>query len=136
METSERVSEDESAPAPKKRVKRVKRVRRVAKQDAPREVPGADDAPQAETETKVKTIKRVRKTTAKAPVKRAKKPAAKPAPKPEPGKKQRVFELARELGVTSKDIVEKSKAEGVDVKSHMTTVQTSLVGRITGWFKK
>ena len=36
--------------------------------------------------------------------------------------KTRIFELARELDVRSKDILEKCRAEGVEVKNHMSTV--------------
>ncbi len=122
--------EEREESAPKKKVKRVRRVRKVAKKtDAPAAV---EEAPAEATQepAPVKTIKRVRKPAKKAPA-----PASKAPAKPAAGT-QRVFELARELGVSSKEIVEKSKAEGLDVKSHMATVQKSLVKRISGWFKK
>lgn len=122
-------SEETDAPAPVKKVKRVRRVRKAVKTtDAP--AVEADAPAEARAEPKpAKTVKRVRKA-----VKKTVAPAPE-APAPAAGK-QRVFELARELGVSSKEIMDKSKAEGLDVKSHMATVQTSLVKRITGWFKK
>jgi translation initiation factor IF-2 len=50
-------------------------------------------------------------------------------------KKKRVFELAKELGVKSKAIVEKCQAEGVpDVTNHMSTVKTGLEMTIREWF--
>jgi len=50
-------------------------------------------------------------------------------------KAKRVFELAKELGVKSKAIVEKCKAEGVgDVTNHMSTVKLGLEMTIREWF--
>ncbi|MGI9012916.1 MAG: translation initiation factor IF-2 N-terminal domain-containing protein, partial [Phycisphaerales bacterium] len=49
-------------------------------------------------------------------------------------KNPRVFELAKELGVTAKDILEKCKAEDIDVKGHMSSVTLGLATTIREWF--
>jgi translation initiation factor IF-2 len=46
----------------------------------------------------------------------------------------RIFELAKELGVTSKVILTKCRAEGVDVKNHMSTISVGLEMTIREWF--
>ncbi len=46
----------------------------------------------------------------------------------------RIFELARELGVKSKDVLEKLRAEGVDIKNHMSSVSAGLEATIREWF--
>ena len=49
----------------------------------------------------------------------------------------RVFELARELGVKSKEIIERCKSEGVpEIKNHMTTVSIGLAESIRTWFNE
>lgn len=45
----------------------------------------------------------------------------------------RVFQLARELGVTSKSILEKCRAEGIDVKNHMSALSASARAMIRHW---
>ena len=47
---------------------------------------------------------------------------------------KRIFELARELGVTSKLMLGKCRAEGLDVKNHMSTVSEGLAATINEWF--
>ncbi|RMD59972.1 MAG: hypothetical protein D6824_10185, partial [Planctomycetota bacterium] len=48
---------------------------------------------------------------------------------------KRIFEIAKELGVKSKAIVEKCKAEGVPgVKGHMSSVSAGLEATIREWF--
>src|SRR5690606_2191554 len=48
---------------------------------------------------------------------------------------KRVFELAKELGVSSKAIVEKCQAEGVPgITNHMSTVKIGLAETIRQWF--
>ncbi|MFA9477212.1 translation initiation factor IF-2 [Phycisphaerales bacterium AB-hyl4] len=50
-------------------------------------------------------------------------------------KAKRVFELAKELSVSSKAIVEKCKAEGVPgITNHMSTVKLGLAQTIREWF--
>ena len=50
-------------------------------------------------------------------------------------KARRIFELAKELGVPSKAIVEKCKAESVpDINNHMSTVKLGLEATIREWF--
>lgn len=50
-------------------------------------------------------------------------------------KAKRVFEIAKELGVTSKAIVTKCNAEGVPgITNHMSTVKIGLVQTIQEWF--
>ena len=48
----------------------------------------------------------------------------------------RVFELARELGVTSKMVLEKCRAEGLEIKNHMATVSVGLQETIREWFSE
>jgi translation initiation factor IF-2 len=49
----------------------------------------------------------------------------------------RVFELAKELGVTSKAIMDKCKAEGVEpIKNHMTVLKLGLIDSIRQWFSE
>jgi len=48
----------------------------------------------------------------------------------------RVFELARELGVTSKQILAKCRAEGLDIKNHMTALSAGLEATIREWFSE
>ena len=47
---------------------------------------------------------------------------------------KRIFELARELGVTSKLVLVKCRAEGLDIKNHMSTVSAGLGETICEWF--
>ncbi len=50
-------------------------------------------------------------------------------------KATRVFEIAKELGVTSKAIVEKCKAEGVPgITNHMSVVKVGLQATLIEWF--
>ncbi len=44
--------------------------------------------------------------------------------------KKRVYELAKELNVPSKDIVEKAQSAGVDVKNHMSTLTDSDISKV------
>ena len=46
----------------------------------------------------------------------------------------RVFELAREIGVTSKVILDKCRAEDVELKNHMATLSAGLEATIREWF--
>jgi translation initiation factor IF-2 len=46
----------------------------------------------------------------------------------------RVFELAKELGVTSKDILGKCSAEGLELKNHMAVLSAGLEASIREWF--
>ena len=48
----------------------------------------------------------------------------------------RVFELARELSVTSKVILAKCRAEGLDIKNHMTALSAGLAATIREWFSE
>ncbi len=47
---------------------------------------------------------------------------------------KRIFELARDLGVTSKIVLGKCRAEGVEIKNHMSTVSAGLAATIQEWF--
>ena len=50
-------------------------------------------------------------------------------------KAKRVFQVAKQLGVSSKAIVEKCSAEGVpDITNHMSTVKVGLEATIHEWF--
>jgi len=48
----------------------------------------------------------------------------------------RIFELARELGVTSKVVLAKCRAEGLEIKNHMSTVSAGLMATIREWFSE
>lgn len=49
---------------------------------------------------------------------------------------KRVFELARELGVTSKIMLEKCRAEGLEIKNHMSTLSLGLEATVREWFSE
>ena len=49
---------------------------------------------------------------------------------------KRVFELARELGVTSKDVLTKCRAEGIELKNHMSAISAGLAATIQEWFSE
>ncbi len=49
---------------------------------------------------------------------------------------KRIFELAREMGVTSKTVLEKCRAEGLEVKNHMTALSAGLEATISEWFSE
>jgi translation initiation factor IF-2 len=49
---------------------------------------------------------------------------------------KRVFQLAKELEVTSKSILEKCRAEGLEIKNHMSTVSVGLEATIREWFSE
>ncbi|MCC7406985.1 MAG: translation initiation factor IF-2 [Phycisphaeraceae bacterium] len=52
-------------------------------------------------------------------------------------KAKRIFEVAKELGVSSKAIVEKCQAEGVPgIQNHMSTVKLGLIQTIMEWFSQ
>jgi translation initiation factor IF-2 len=46
----------------------------------------------------------------------------------------RVFELAKELGVTSKAMLDKCRAEDIDLKNHMAVLSAGLEATIREWF--
>ena len=46
----------------------------------------------------------------------------------------RVFELARDLGVTSKVVLAKCRAKGLDIKDHMSTLSAGREAAIRRWF--
>ena len=48
----------------------------------------------------------------------------------------RIFELARALSVTSKAILTKCRAEGLEIKNHMSTVSAGLEATIREWFSE
>ncbi len=51
-------------------------------------------------------------------------------------KKLRVHTLAKELGVASKAIIEKCRAEDIEVKNHMHVVHAGLAATIREWFSE
>jgi len=51
-------------------------------------------------------------------------------------KQMRVHILAKELGVTSKAILEKCRAEGLDLKNHMSTLSAGLEATVREWFSE
>ena len=53
-----------------------------------------------------------------------------------PEKKKRVHHLAKELLVTSKTIIEKCRAEGIELKNHMHVVSAGLEATVREWFSE
>ena len=49
---------------------------------------------------------------------------------------KRVFELAKDLDVTSKAILDKCRAEGIELKNHMAVLSAGLVATIAEWFSE
>ena len=49
---------------------------------------------------------------------------------------KRVFELAREFGVQSKVVLAKCRAEGLEIKNHMSTLSAGLEATISEWFSE
>jgi translation initiation factor IF-2 len=49
---------------------------------------------------------------------------------------KRIFELSKELGVTSKIVLAKCRDEGIEVKNHMSTVKAGLAATIVEWFSE
>jgi len=49
-------------------------------------------------------------------------------------KAKRVFEIAKEIGVKSKAILEKCQAEGIPMNNHMSSVSVGLEATIREWF--
>ena len=50
--------------------------------------------------------------------------------------KMRVHTLAKQLNVTSKVVLEKCKAEGLNVENHMSTLSAGLEATIREWFSE
>ncbi len=50
-------------------------------------------------------------------------------------KTTRVHILARELGVPSKAIIDRCRADGIEVKNHMAAVPHDLAEKIRAWFR-
>jgi len=46
----------------------------------------------------------------------------------------RVHALAKELGVASKEVIAKCKAEGIELKNHMAAISAGLAESIREWF--
>lgn len=46
--------------------------------------------------------------------------------------KTRVYELAKELNVASKEIIEKAKEVGISYNSHMSTMEEAEISKIKG----
>lgn len=50
--------------------------------------------------------------------------------------KKRIYELAKEINVSSKDIIKKAQADGLDVKNHMSTLDDASEKHLRNAFKK
>lgn len=50
--------------------------------------------------------------------------------------KKRIYELAKEINVSSKDIIAKAKEDGFDVKNHMSTLGEDEERKIRSSFVK
>ena len=50
--------------------------------------------------------------------------------------KIKIHELAKKLGLTSKEIIEKATKLGIDVKNHMSSIEEDAVSKIEDSFKK
>src|ERR1700752_2386387 len=47
----------------------------------------------------------------------------------------RVYELARDLGVSSKNLIEELRNQGIDVKSHMSTMDEETAGLVLDLYR-
>ena len=50
--------------------------------------------------------------------------------------KKRIYELAKEINVSSKDIIDRAQADGLDVKNHMSTLDDASEKHLREAFKK
>ena len=50
--------------------------------------------------------------------------------------KKRIYELAKEINVSSKEIIEKAQADGLDIKNHMSTLDADSEKHLREAFKK
>ena len=48
---------------------------------------------------------------------------------------KRVYELARDIGITSKALMEELRSQGIEVKSHMSTLDTETAELITDIYR-
>ena len=48
----------------------------------------------------------------------------------------RVYELARDLGIPSKDFVEELRAQGIEVKSHMSGLDEETAGLVSELYRE
>ena len=48
----------------------------------------------------------------------------------------KVKDLARELGVTSRVLIDRCRAEGVAVQNSITKLDRNVENRVRGWFRK
>ena len=44
--------------------------------------------------------------------------------------KMKLYELAKEINISSKDLLEKAKSMGIEVKSHLSTIEESDVAKL------
>lgn len=50
--------------------------------------------------------------------------------------KKRLYEIAKELGKESKEVVARAKELGIEVKSHASSVENEVAARITASFSQ
>ena len=50
--------------------------------------------------------------------------------------KLKIHEIAKELGISSKDVMEKAKAIGIEVTSHLSSVEEEVAAKIRKEFGK
>ena len=50
--------------------------------------------------------------------------------------KMKIHEIAKELDLTSKEVIEKAKSLGLEVKSHLSSVEESVANKILSSFNK
>ena len=50
--------------------------------------------------------------------------------------KLKVHEIAKELGVSSKEVIEKAKAIGIEITSHLSSVEDDVANKIRKEFGK
>ncbi len=56
--------------------------------------------------------------------------AARPGAEAPPAGKVRLYEVAKDLGLTNKDLIEKVRTLGIEVKNHMSNLETEDVNRV------
>ncbi len=50
--------------------------------------------------------------------------------------KKKIHEIAKELDLTSKELIEKAKALGIEVKNHLSSVDEDIVTKIKNNLKR
>ncbi|MHC4992447.1 MAG: translation initiation factor IF-2 N-terminal domain-containing protein, partial [Planctomycetota bacterium] len=123
---------DGDAPPKKKRSRRGRRGGRKAAARAAAET--AEPSPVTEVVTEDVAEPGKTQDKKKRPKKKKSSPAPEPAIASEDGGPIRVHTLAKQLGVTSRDLIDRCRNAGVEVKSHMSTLTAEVAEQARVWF--